>query len=118
MLNLVLQTKYGTIDISSDVIAGIVSVCANSCYGVRGIAGKNKSDGIIGLLRRESYKQGIKIEKLEDCVNIELHIVVRHGVNIAAVGNSIISEIRYNVERMTGVTVGKVDICVDSIMTD
>ena len=115
---MVLQTKYGTIDISSDVIAGIVNVCANNCYGVRGIAGKNKSDGIIGLLRRESYKQGIKIEKLEDCVNIELHIVVRHGVNIAAVGNSIISEIRYNVERMTGFTVGKVDICVDSIMTD
>ncbi|NLD87663.1 MAG: Asp23/Gls24 family envelope stress response protein [Clostridiales bacterium] len=115
---MILQNKYGSIDITSDVIAGIVSVCANNCYGVKGIVGKKNAGGITKLLRREKPNQGIKIEKLKGCVNIELHIVVRYGINIAAVGNSIISEIRYNVERMTGITVGKVDVCVDAIVTD
>ena len=33
-------------------------------------------------------------------------------------GDSIISEVRYNVEKLTGVKVGRVDVFVDSLMTD
>ena len=71
------------------------------------------------LNRILSNRKGIKIDVTEDnVVNIELHIVVRHGVNIAAAGDSIISEVRYNVEEMTGMKVGKVNVFVDSLMTD
>jgi len=43
---------------------------------------------------------------------------MRHGINIAVTGNSIISEIRYKVEKLASVSVGNVTICVDGIMTD
>jgi len=113
-----IQTEYGFIDVSGDVIAGIVSVCANNCYGVCGMAHRSKTDGLVKLLKGDSYQKGVVIDLQEDCVNIDLHIVVKHGVNIAAAGESIISEIRYNVELLTGVRVGVVDIYVDSIMID
>ena len=113
-----IQTEYGFIDVSGDVIAGIVSVCANNCFGVCGMAHRYKTDGLLKLLKGDSNKKGVNIELEEDHVDIELHIVVKHGINIAAVGESIISEIRYNVELLTGIRVGTVDIFVDSIMVD
>ena len=43
---------------------------------------------------------------------------VEHGVNIATVCRSIIGEVRYHVERLTGVDVKNVDIYVESIKAD
>ena len=51
-------------------------------------------------------------------VKIDLHIAVEHGVNIATVCRSIIGEVRYHVERLTGVDVKNVDIYVESIKAD
>ena len=113
---MLIENEYGTIDITNDVIADIV---ANHCYGVHGMTNKNKLDGFVQLLKRDSSRKGIKIDVLENgVVNIELHIVVRHGINITAAADSLISEVRYNVEEMTGVKVGNVDVVVDSLMTD
>ena len=54
----------------------------------------------------------------DDAISIELHIVVDNGVNLTAVTNSIISEVRYNVNQMTGVEVRAVDVYVDSMQID
>ncbi len=114
--SMLIENEYGTIEITNDAIADIV---ASRCYGVHGMANPSKLFGLVQLLKRDSNRKGIKIEVTEDnVVNAELHIVVRHGVNIAAAGDSLISEVRYNVEEMTGMKVGKVDVFVDSLMTD
>ena len=112
------QTEHGTVNISPDVVAGIVSECANNCFGIRGMAYTSKTDGLVHLLLRDSFKKGVRITARGDAVSVELHIIVRYGVNIAATGNSIISEIRYKVEQLTGVKVADVLLCVDGIMTD
>lgn len=113
-----LQTEHGLITVSEDVIAGIVSECANNCFGVRGMAYTNKTDGLVQLLKRDSFRKGVRLTFGEGSVDVELHIVVRHGINIAATGESISSEIRYKVEELAGIKVGKVTICVDGLMTD
>ena len=60
---------------------------------------------------------GVKITYNEDnSVSIELHIVVDNGVNLMAVSRSIQSEVKYNVNRLTGVEVRSVDVCVDSMV--
>ena len=69
---------------------------------------------ILGELSR-----GVKVtEAVDGGVNIDLHIAVEHGVNIATVCRSIIGEVRYHVERLTGVDVKNVDIYVESIKAD
>ena len=115
---MLIRNQNGTIDITNEAITGIVSIAVNNCYGVRGMANKNKSEGFVQLLRRDSSRKGINLEFKDDVVNIDLHIVVRHGVNMAAIGDSIIEQVKYNVERMAGITVGRINVFVDSIMTD
>ena len=78
------QTEHGNVNISPDVVAGIVSECANNCFGIRGMAYTNKTDGLVHLLLRDSFKKGVRITARENAVSIELHIIVRYGVNIAA----------------------------------
>ena len=111
-----LQTEKGIIRISSDVFANITGMVATSCYGVKGMAFRSKTDGLVHLLRRESVAKGVKVSYLDDCsVSIELHIIVENGVNIPAVCRSIMSEVRYVVTKNTGVTVKAVNVCVDSM---
>ena len=44
--------------------------------------------------------------------------MVNRGVNLAAIGASIISEVKYNVTKSTGTTVKAVNVYVDSITVD
>lgn len=111
------QTERGFIDISSEVFTNIAGAAATNCYGVKGMAVRSKTDGLVHLLRRESMSKGVRVRADEDgAVTIELHIIVDNGVNLTAVCRSIMSEVRYVVSRTTGATVRCVDVCVDSMV--
>ena len=78
---------------------------------------RSKTDGLVHLLRRESMSKGVKIIYHEDdSISIELHIIVDNGVNLVAVSRSIQSEVKYNVNRLTGIEVRSVNVCVDSMV--
>ena len=112
-----LQTEKGAITIGSDVFTNITGAAATNCFGVKGMAVRSKTDGLVHLLRRESMAKGVKVHFNEDdTVSIELHIIVDNGVNLTAVSRSIMSEVRYMVERITGTKVKSVDVCVDSMV--
>ena len=111
-----LETERGAITISPDVFTNITGAAATNCYGVKGMAVRSKTDGLVHLLRRESMAKGVKVSYNEDgTVSIELHIIVENGVNLVAVCRSIMSEVRYVVTKTTGVEVASVDVCVDSM---
>ena len=117
VLYMKLHTDKGAISISSEVFTNITGAAATNCYGVKGMAFRSKTDGLVHLLRRESMGKGVKITYHEDnSVSIRLHIIVEHGVNITAACRSIMSEVRYKVNKYTGVEVKNVDVCVDSIV--
>lgn len=114
-----IKAEKGDIFILPEVFTTISGYAATNCFGVKGMAARSVPDGLVQLLRRESLSKGVKIHAPEGGkVNIELHIVVEHGVNMPALCDSIISEVRYVVEKLTGVPVGLVDIFVDSVMAD
>ena len=55
-MSIELQTKYGQIDISIDVIATIAGGAAIDCYGIVGMASKKQlKDGISEILRKENF---------------------------------------------------------------
>ena len=112
-----IQTEQGEITISSEVFTNITGAAATNCYGVKGMAVRSKTDGLVHLLRRESMGKGVKVTYNEDSsVSIELHIIVDNGVNLMAVSRSIMSEVRYIVHRTTGAEVRNVDVCIDSMV--
>ncbi len=112
-----LQTERGVIGISPDVFTHLAGAAATNCYGVKGMAVRSTTDGLVHLLRRESMAKGVKVRFHEDdTVSVELHIIVDNGVNLTAVSRSIMERVQYEVSRMTGVKVKGVDVCVDSMV--
>ena len=112
-----LQTEKGLITISSDVFTNITGAAATNCYGVKGMAIRSTTVGLVHLLRRESMSKGVKVTYNEDgTISLELHIIVDNGVNLMAVSRSIMSEVKYNVSRATGAEVKRVDVFVDSMV--
>ncbi len=111
------RSDQGEISISSAVFSNITGMAATNCFGVKGMAFRSMTDGLVHLLRREAMSKGVSISYHEDnTISIELHIVVENGVNIPAVCRSIMNEVRYVVTKNTGVTVQAVDVCVDSMI--
>ena len=110
------QTERGEISISSAVFTTITGAAATNCFGVKGMAYRSMKDGLVHLLRPEAMSKGVNVTYNDDgTVDIELHIIVENGVNIAAVCRSIMNEVKYKVSKNTGVEVRDVHVCVDSI---
>ena len=110
------QTDLGEIKVGNNVYTNIAGNAATKCFGVKGMAMRSVSDGLVHLLRREAMSKGVRIiPHDEGDISIELHIIVEHGVNISAVCRSIISQVRYLVSENTGARIRSVDVCVDSM---
>ena len=112
-----LDNEKGSICISTDVITWLAGDAATRCFGVKGMAGRAKENGLVQLLRRESMTKGVTVLPNEDgSLTVELHIVVDHGVNLPAVAKSIVSEVSYVVEKTTETKVRTVNVFIDSMI--
>ena len=111
------ENDHGSVNVSASVYTDIVGTAASNCFGVKGMAARSVKDCVYHLLRKESVAKGVKVEFHEDgSISIDLHIMVDNGVNLGAVGASIISEVRYVVHKCTGTNVRSVNVYVDSIV--
>ena len=111
-----LNSEQGAVTISSAVFSNITGMAATNCFGVKGMAYRSMTDGLVHLLRREAMRKGVSVTYNDDStVSIELHIIVENGVNLPAVCRSIMNEVRYVVTKNTGIEVRSVDVCVDSM---
>ncbi|MBQ2960695.1 MAG: Asp23/Gls24 family envelope stress response protein [Oscillospiraceae bacterium] len=107
----------GSISITSEVLTYLAGDAATRCFGVKGMAGRSKEGGPLQLLRRESMSKGIEVSFNDDgSINLALHIGVDYGVNMAAVANSIMSEVKYKLTKSAGVPVKCVDVYIDTII--
>lgn len=112
------ENEHGAMVISNNVISRIAGVTATSCYGVVGMAYRNTSDSLASLLKWDNLTKGIKVTTDNDKIDIDLHIIIEYGINIKVISESIINNVRYTVENMTGFKVGKVTINVEGIRID
>ena len=113
------NNENGSVCISSGVYTDIAGTAAANCFGVKGMAARSVTDGVYHLLRKESASKGVKVTFHEDnSISIDLHVIVDHGVNLSAVGASIISEVRYVVSSTTGTEVRAVNVYFDSMMIE
>ena len=111
------NNENGSVNVSTSVYTDIAGTAASNCFGVKGMAARSVTDGVYHLLRKESMSKGVRVEfHPEGDISIELHIIVDSGVNLNAVANSIISEVRYVVTKTTGTQVRAVNVYIDSIV--
>ena len=111
------NNEGGSVNVSTSVYTDIAGTAASNCFGVKGMAARSVTDGVYHLLRKESMSKGVRVEfHPEGDISIDLHIIVDSGVNLNAVANSIISEVRYVVTKTTGTPVRAVNVYIDSIV--
>lgn len=113
------ENEFGSIAVSNSVYTKIAGNAATNCFGVKGMAIRSVSDGLVHLLRRESMAKGVLVKTNEDgTLSIDLHIMIDQGVNIPALGQSIVSEVRYMVSKQAETEVRDVNVIIDSMMLD
>ena len=113
------NNENGSVNVSTSVYIDIAGTAAINCLSVKGMVARSVKDGLYHLLRKESQGKGVKVEFHEDgTITIDLHVMVGSGVNLTAVGNAIIDEVRYMVQTCTGTEVRAVNVYIDALMID
>ncbi len=112
---IMIKSDLGEVYVDNNVIASIAGAVATKCYGVVGMASKNKKDGIVSLLKMENISKGIRVTTEENGIVIDMGIIVEYGVNINAICDSIINNVKYKLEHNTGLKVNKINVHVESV---
>ena len=111
------ENEKGSVCVTAGVYTDIAGNAASNCFGVKGMAARSVTDGVYHLLRKESVGKGVNVQFHEDgTISVDLHIMVDNGVNMNALGASIIEQVIYWVKHHTGTDVRAVNVYVDSMM--
>ena len=110
-----MNTHLGNISIDSDVIANYAGSVAIECIGVVGMASVNVKDGLVKLLKLNELSRGVTVHVDNAGLTIDFHLIVAYGVNILAVSDNLISNVKYKVEEFTGFPVEKINIFVEGV---
>ncbi|MBU8877785.1 Asp23/Gls24 family envelope stress response protein [Bacillus sp. FJAT-29790] len=115
-MSIELQTKFGQIDISNDVIATIAGGAAVDCYGIVGMASKNQiKDGLTDILRKENFTRGVIVRQENDEVHIDMYIIVSYGTKISEIAHNVQSKVKYTLDKTVGLAVDSVNIYVQGV---
>ncbi len=115
-MSIELQTKYGRVEISNDVIAAIAGGAVVDCYGIVGMASKNQlKDGIAEILRRENFAKGIVVRQENDEVHIDLYVIVSYGTKISEVAHNVQTKVKYTLDQTLGLSVQSINIYVQGV---
>lgn len=108
-------TDQEGIQISNDVIAVIAGVAVSEVSGVASMAG-GFAGGISEVLSgKKNMAKGIKVDKTESKVKIDVNIVVEYGTRIPDVAFEIQNRVKKAVENMTGMSVVEVNVHVQGV---
>ena len=111
-----LNSNLGDVYIDNEVIAKCEGTIAIECFGIVGMATVSVADGIVKLVKRENLAKGINVEVDEDNnLTIDFHVIVAYGVSISAVADNLVSNVKYQVEEITGLSVKKINIFVEGV---
>lgn len=110
------STQYGNINISIDAIASLAGGVVTECYGVVGMASqKFVKDGIAELLKKENYAKGVVVTNKEHVLELDLYIVVSHGVKISEVVREVQERVKYTLEKSLELDFNAVNVYVQDV---
>ena len=94
------STQFGNINISIEAIASLAGGVVSECYGVVGMASqKVLKDGLAELLKKENYSKGVVVRQNEGKLELDLYIIVSHGVKISEVVHEVQKKVKYMLEK-------------------
>ena len=109
--------EFNGIKISDEVIATIAGIEVTKVAGVSEMAG-GFAGGISEVLSgKKNLSKGIKIEREEKSIKIDVNIIVEYGTRIPDIAFEIQNKVKKEVEEKTGLKVADVNVNVQGIKT-
>jgi uncharacterized alkaline shock family protein YloU len=113
---LTVPSELGRIAISPEAVAQVVARVVAECYGVVGMRAPGPArERVTRLLPRSRMTRGIVVRNLDDAIALDLYVVVEYGLNLAEVAATVRSRVVYELERLTGIRVGSVDVHIQDV---
>lgn len=110
------KNNLGQIQISNEAIASVVADATLECYGVVGIANKERiRNKISSLLSKKDYSKGVFASQEKNCIVISLYIVVAFGCKVTEVMCEVQKKVKYVLEKTFEITVKRVDVYTQSL---
>lgn len=100
---------YGKISISDSAIAKVAKNAALECYGIVDTVSRRFTDSLLELFKKQ-VGRGIKVTTSGDRIFIDVYVIIKYGVSINAVAESLKEGVKYKVERFTGMIVDTVNV--------
>ena len=100
---------YGKISISDSAIAKIAKNATLECYGIVDTVSRRFFETLSELFKK-STSRGIKVVTQGDRIFIDVFVIIKYGVSINAVAESLKEGVKYKVENFTGMIVDTVNV--------
>jgi uncharacterized alkaline shock family protein YloU len=107
--------RLGRIEVSPQAVAAIAGREVLSCYGVVGLANRRLRDGLGELLHHGHHTRGVDVRLVDNRIVIDLYVIIEYGTRISEVARSIMSTVKFAVERALGVSVAEVNVNVQGL---
>lgn len=101
---------YGKISISDAAIAKVAKNATLECYGIVETVSRRFTDSLTELIRKQPGGRGIKVVTSGDRIFIDIYVIIKYGVSINAVAESLKEGVKYKVEKFTGMIVDTVNV--------
>ncbi len=105
----------GRVSIADSAITTIVRDAVLSCYGIVDMAPGGLRSSITRRLGFASETRGIEIAVQDQRVTIELSVVMEYGTPIFTVASNVMQAVKFQVERVLGMEVDRVNVNVDGL---
>lgn len=109
------SNAYGNISISRNVIAKVTSHAALDCYGIVELVSRRFTDSLFEFIGKNRGAKGVKVSTSGDRIFIDVYVVIKFGVSISAVADSLKETVKYNVEKTTGMIVDTVNVFITGV---
>lgn len=111
-----MNTEYGNIEMSSDVISTVVGGAATEIFGIVGMASRNQvRDGINEILNRDNYSKGVVVRQEDKDIAVDVYIIVSYGTKITEVSKNVQERVGYQLENDLGIKASSVNVFVQGV---
>ncbi len=118
--NIVLTSKepsLGEVRLAPEVIEVIIGIAASQVDGVYSMRG-SIANSFSELLGRQIRGKGVKVNKDEDQLKVDVYVFLNYGVSVPKVAAQIQEKVRQQVLFMTGIEILGVDVHVQGVIPE
>ncbi len=102
----------GKIIVTKNAIAKLVTLTAMECYGVVGLVPTTFTGKVLSLLGKAELTKAATVKINNKKVIIDIYVVLQSGIKVSEVANTIVSQVKYKIKKLTGIKDLEVNVIV------